>query len=427
MLPVARGEAEADWVARARKETVRALQAAVKDPSGRDPEEDEQWDRVCIDIPAAGRQRFDEAIALAGKALRANVPKWERLVVLCQECIGAHATPDGEGLSDPVPAVPVDDWMEPAKKWLEEQSARWAALMQVSPVAVWEPIPDVHADAHGLHEQLRRLASQRDEWDPVFGHLAMLLQRTQAWRLLGFASFGHYCDERLGMSERAVQQRASLERRLYDLPSLRQAMCERRVSYEKARIIARYADAGSLDTWIERAGRMSCVALRAALQGEEEAQMCARGNVEIVVPRHIRGLLAMAFHAVRNAAGQWISPGECLVRIAEHFLEVWKAALEEPNTARKRVLERDLGLCQVWGCTRAAVHVHHIQFRSAGGSDDPTNLVSLCAAHHLQCVHNGWIRVRGKAPDGLYWELGVRPGRAPLVVVEPATASAETR
>jgi len=44
------------------------------------------------------------------------VPKWERLVVLCQECIGAHATPDGEGLSDPVPAVPVDDWMEPAKK-----------------------------------------------------------------------------------------------------------------------------------------------------------------------------------------------------------------------------------------------------------------------------------------------------------------------
>ncbi|TMB40068.1 MAG: hypothetical protein E6J58_05920 [Deltaproteobacteria bacterium] len=96
VLPVARGEAEADWVARARKETVRALQAAVKDPSGRDPEEDEQWDRVCIDIPAAGRQRFDEAIALAGKALGANVPKWERLVVLCQECIGAHATPDGE-------------------------------------------------------------------------------------------------------------------------------------------------------------------------------------------------------------------------------------------------------------------------------------------------------------------------------------------
>ena len=186
------------------------------------------------------------------------------------------------------------------------------------------------------------------------------------------------------------------------------------------------ADAGSLDTWIERAGRMSCVALRAALQGEEEAQMCARGNVEIVVPRRIRGLLAMAFHAVRNAAGEWISPGECLVRIGEHFLEVWKAALEEPDTPRKRVLERDLGLCQVWGCTRAAVHAHHIQFRSAGGSDDPMNLVSLCAAHHLQCVHNGWIRVRGKAPDGLYWELGVRPGRAPLVVVEAATASAET-
>src|SRR5207247_5716064 len=129
-------------------------------------------------------------------------------------------------------------------------------------------------------------------------------QRTQAWCLLGFASFGHYCDERPGVSERAVQQRASLERRLYDLPSLRRAMCERRVSYEKARIIARYADAGSLDTWIERAGRMSCVARRAALQGEEAAQMCARGKGEIVVPRRSRGRLAMAFHARRHAAGE---------------------------------------------------------------------------------------------------------------------------
>src|SRR5205085_12441640 len=192
--------------------------------------------------------------------------KWERLEVLGQEYIGAHATPDGEGLSDPVPAVPVDDWMEPAKKWLEEQSARWAALMQVSPVAVWEPIPDVHADAHGLHEQLRRLASQRDDWDGLFGHLAMLLQRTQAWRLLGFASFGHYCDERLGMSERAVAQRAALERRLYELPVLREAVCEGRISYEHARLLARYADRSSLEESIERAQDLTCIELRRELQ-----------------------------------------------------------------------------------------------------------------------------------------------------------------
>ena len=42
-----------------------------------------------------------------------------------------------------------------------------------------------------------------------------------------------------------------------------------------------------------------------------------------------------------------------------------------------------------------------------GGSDDPGNQISLCAAHHLHGVHMGWIRVSGTAPDGLRWELGV--------------------
>ena len=49
---------------------------------------------------------------------------------------------------------------------------------------------------------------------------------------------GRHAPERLGMGVRAVEQRAALERRLYELPSLRQAMVERRLSYEKARLIA---------------------------------------------------------------------------------------------------------------------------------------------------------------------------------------------
>src|SRR5919197_4229375 len=122
--------------------------------------------------------------------------------------------------------------------------------MQASAGAVSEPTPARHADPHFLQQELLRLCRKREKWDAVFGHLAMVCRRTEAWDPLGFASFGHYCEERLGMSERAVQQRASLERRLYALPSLRRAMSEGRVSYEKARILARYAQAGSLDSWI---------------------------------------------------------------------------------------------------------------------------------------------------------------------------------
>jgi hypothetical protein len=113
-----------------------------------------------------------------------------------------------------------------------------------------------------------------------------------------------------------------------------------------------------------------------------------------------------AVRAARRAAGSWISAADALTRIAEHFVETWRAALHERPTRHTRVLERDGGLCQVPGCSRAAVHAHHIVYRSRGGSDDPDNGVALCAAHHLHGVHRGFVRVRGVAPGQLGWELG---------------------
>jgi hypothetical protein len=54
------------------------------------------------------------------------------------------------------------------------------------------------------------------------------------------------------------------------------------------------------------------------------------------------------------------------------------------------------------------VHAHHIVPRSHGGSDTEDNLVALCACHHLLGIHGGFIRVRGRAPDGLVWEVAGR-------------------
>jgi hypothetical protein len=79
-------------------------------------------------------------------------------------------------------------------------------------------------DPRLLDSELRRLAGLRDWCDEVFGHLAMLFRALGGWRPAGFASFEHYCTERLAMAERAVAQRIALERRLYELPVLRDAM-----------------------------------------------------------------------------------------------------------------------------------------------------------------------------------------------------------
>ncbi len=51
--------------------------------------------------------------------------------------------------------------------------------------------------------------------------------------------------------------------------------------------------------------------------------------------------------------------------------------------------KRRLGFCQICG-SRKNLHVHHIKTRGAGGTDDPENLVLLCAIHH-DMVHRGLL------------------------------------
>src|SRR5690606_27295190 len=46
------------------------------------------------------------------------------------------------------------------------------------------------------------------------------------------------------------------------------------------------------------------------------------------------------------------------------------------------------------------VEVHHIRLRSEGGSVHPSNLVTLCSAHH-DAIHAGKLSLTGTAPDAL--------------------------
>jgi HNH endonuclease len=409
VLPVARGEEEASWVARARVETVRALEAAVRAAVGAGEDEaEEDWNRICVPLSAEERGKVDEAMALAGKVLGAGAPKWQRLEVMCQEFLAGHPVdpPDDES-SGPL-GGPVVEWLEAAKLGLELETRQWEFLVSPAPVPAAESaLDDAASDGRRMDAELRRLASMRDRWDDLLGHLAMLVRMTGLWRDMCFASFGHYSEERLGMSARAVEQRASLARRLYSLPALRRALREGRLSYEKARLVARVADDGTAAAWIARAEKTTCIALRRDIEAGEETQTCARGELDLRVPRRVHELLSAAFRAARAAEGRWLGPGACLARIAEHFVETWKAAAKERSTPHTRVLARDCGFCQVPGCSRPAAHAHHVVYRSRGGDDDDANLVSLCAAHHLHGVHMGYIRVRGSAPDALAWELGV--------------------
>jgi hypothetical protein len=189
-------------------------------------------------------------------------------------------------------------------------------------------------------------------------------------------------------------------------------MAEGRLGYEKARLVARVADEDTVGAWIERARTTTALDLRREIEAGEERQMCARGEVGLLLPRRVRVLVDAVVRAAREAERRWLKSGEALGVAAAHFLETWEPLVPRRRTRAQRVLDRDGGRCLVPGCSRAADHAHHVAFRSAGGGDEDWNLGSLCAPHHLHGVHTGWVRVTGEAPDRLAFWMAAPPVEA---------------
>ena len=424
IVGVAVGDSEAEWVERAKRDTVRGLVAAARgDGAAVADGEEKRWSRIVIDLEPEDREVVDRALEVAGKVLRANTPKWQRVEAIAQEYLGSHPDPcppaevaDGAGASSSGPGHDIYALLGigPSKpspelrEWLEREYDRWSYLHSADPV----PAPDAGVDdwdrAHRIHERLLELASMRRGWDELVGHLSMLLINTGLWRDMKFLDVDHYATERLGMSGRAIEQRAWLERRLWDFPALRRAMREGRLGYEQARLVARCSSPAFIEAWIAKAERRKVVELARAVEADEEAQMCARREWAVRLPADVHQVFNAACRAVRAAAQEWIGASKCLVVMCQHFIDTYEEATKRPNTPASRAMERDGGLCTCPGCSKAADHVHHIQYRSHGGSSEDHNLTSLCQAHHLRGVHDGYVRVQGAAPHGVHWELGER-------------------
>jgi hypothetical protein len=132
----------------------------------------------------------------------------------------------------------------------------------------------------------------------------------------------------------------------------------------------------------------------------------------------VAGLFVAVRETVRSrlcaVRGRAVSQGQAFDAMLDCALAAWMR--RDPSARRPDpVIERDGYLCAIPGCSsRRSLHDHHVAFRSAGGSDDPSNRITLCAFHHQRCLHAGRLRVRGRAPDDLVFELGLRPGAPPL-------------
>ncbi|GEJ59492.1 HNH endonuclease [Anaeromyxobacter diazotrophicus] len=148
-------------------------------------------------------------------------------------------------------------------------------------------------------------------------------------------------------------------------------------------------------------------------------RMRAWGKLAAPLALRIAAVLAAAVQAVRDRTGKPLPLGTCLAVLAQHFLDTWKGVVKRNRSRSRKVRDRDAGHCQVPGCSHRAVDSHHVLFRSQGGGDELDNQIGLCRFHHLRCIHGGYLRVVGRAPDGLRWFLGGRPCSGPRAAAAP--------
>jgi len=320
-------------------------------------------------------------------------------------------------------------------------------------------LPDV--DAFGLDARLRQVVRLEQQLDAELGKHLAILAREKAHRTAGFSSFAEYVRDRLGLCPRKARALLRLERLGERHRHFARAYHEGALSWVQANTLVPvllHCRGGAGRAWIERAVQVSHRRLRddveravvlqetapdefavtgglpgavddadtagplpSATEGKIGAQpTTSAGDTELFVHgpgdvvRLVRSVVCTVRRTIERETGYLPTEGEAFDAMLEHALAAWGDTA--PVRRAHRVFARDGWRCTAPGCSsQQNLHDHHIVFRSAGGSNDLGNRTTLCAWHHLRGVHAGIVRCAGTAPDALRFDLGLRPGRPPLL------------
>jgi hypothetical protein len=321
------------------------------------------------------------------------------------------------------------------------------------------------SDPFDLDARLRRALSLEQRLDARMGPLLFRVWWRWCHRILGYRTREAYARERLGMDPTRARALVRLERAAMASEPFARACRSGALSWVKAGLLAPLVSADPLgqfiEEWVAWAQQVTVRRLREdvewalTLEDTDPAEFRRTGGlpadretgaqhrdpqsdplttpsreiraqdraaetctIRMIAPadvvRLLRAVLCTVRRRMETTDGRPPTEGQALGVILDYVFSSW--GVGEKVAPEHRVFERDGWLCRAPGCTSMQnLHSHHIQHRSQGGPDDPPNRVTVCAFHHLRGIHAQRVRCVGRAPDGLTWQMGIRPGAAPLV------------
>ena len=433
LCAVADAESKAAWLEHARVLSVRELVTAIRRDSANDVPVGEAVDdasdsaegeaRVRFSIPCPGRIAFlwRRTIELARRMLGSQAPLWqaaEAIVAEASSSIGIEAPEEGRPETPEV--IPV--LARPSFEDADDEP----------------PVSLDSDDAFELDAEMRELVEGLHTIDVELGEGLRRFVDLRLHRALGFASFDGYVRERLGISPAKARALVAVERQARDTAALGWAYRTGAVSWVKALALLPVASGDHVAAWVERAravpvrrlqdevewalderdahGRPPAPPEMGARLERPDLQTCARSDSEVADQRVTFFGPASVVGLLRAGVSSFTRPGEPMWRGLERLLLHAVAEWEAQPRHRDPIFFRDGWRCSVPVCTsRRSLEDHHIEFRSRGGGNEQWNRLAVCAAHHHHAIHLGLVRASGRAPDDVVWELGLRPGRAPLL------------
>ena len=215
----------------------------------------------------AARERFaayrSECVLFAATLSRGlmEYAGWPRELVLYEPVAGEGALGPTQKIEDAMHLDPDAFWHFGLRLGVEEPKAKDAILLRVRfkkletryiiSLFGFEDFEVAAPTPEALANRLQALVQLEDEIERRLGSLLANMQSRRAWSTLGFASLGHYAEERLGVARRTLEKRAALARALNGHAILRAAYEGGRLGLESTSMVLRALDSGRVDTQLE--------------------------------------------------------------------------------------------------------------------------------------------------------------------------------
>ncbi len=344
-----------------------------------------------------------------------------------------------------------------------EMGAGWERIHQQMEAATgrWRDLPaDLHqvlihgapAEDAGAHERVVFWTGLQGRLDAVRGRLLRIVEEGYLSRSLGFAGFGQYVRERMGLSLRDAHELVRLDKALERLPVAFHSYASGRLGRRAAWLISRVATSQTDKAWARFAMTHTLRLLEVVVEGsllkrEADPQAWERdrglppqdvtfasalracsllkdlapggdatARVEFLLDPEQLACYEATLKRIREVSGLDRPEWWGLAVMAQYFLDCYgdEDRLASPARLRRMfhrlVIERDNYTCRAPECMqRGGLEADHMKLRSVGGQTTHENMIALCAADHRFMKHTaGTLSLSGMAPDHVTVRMGSR-------------------